>query len=168
MSIGPNAGVSPQGLVVSVVGPLHAHVLAAVHAESELDRPWSAAEIHTLLSMPGSYGLLAEAGGRPCGFLLARAAGGEAEILMIAVLPGRRRGGLGRRLLDAGCRRARDLGASVVFLEVATDNEPALSFYRAAGFERTAIRSGYYRRAEGAPPTDAIVMRRDLSIDVDS
>ena len=37
-----------------------------------------------------------------------------------------------------------------------------------SGFERTAIRSGYYRRAEGAPPTDAIVMRRDLSVDVDS
>lgn len=169
MSAGRPAGGShgPTASALSTASPLHAAVLAALHAESAMDRPWSTAEMHGLLRATGCFGFVAEADGRPGGFLLARAAGGEAEILMLAVLPRCRRRGLGRFLLDAGCRRARELGASSMLLEVAADNQPALSLYRGAGFTMTSVRPRYYDRAEG-PPVDAVLMRRDLAGELDS
>lgn len=159
---GGGSGADADGPIVLAAGPLHAEVVAALHVESGLDRPWSAEEVRTLLSTPGAFGFIAEVDGRPGGFLLARAAGGEAEILMLAVLPGSRRRGLGGSLLEAGCRRARDLGALSCFLEVAADNRAALSLYRRSGFAQTAVRPGYYGRAEG-PPADALLMRKNLA-----
>lgn len=150
------------GPVILEAGPLHAKVIAAIHALSGPDRPWTAEEIGALMGAPGAIGLIAEAGGRPGGFLLARAAGGEAEILLLAVAPDRRRRGLATALLEAACRRARDLGARACFLEVAVDNGAALALYRRTGFVRSGARPGYFERAEG-PPADALVLRRDLA-----
>ena len=45
----------------------------------------------------------------------------------------------------------------VVYLEVRTDNEPALELYRSLGFETIGVRKRYYR-ASGA---DAYSRRRD-------
>jgi ribosomal-protein-alanine N-acetyltransferase len=44
-----------------------------------------------------------------------------------------------------------------VFLEVRTDNEPAITLYRGLGFVTVGVRKRYYR-ASGA---DAYTMRRD-------
>ncbi|EUA92009.1 putative ribosomal-protein-alanine acetyltransferase, RimI [Mycobacterium ulcerans str. Harvey] len=45
----------------------------------------------------------------------------------------------------------------MVFLEVRTDNEPAIALYRSVGFEQVGLRRRYYR-VSGA---DAYTMRRD-------
>jgi ribosomal-protein-alanine N-acetyltransferase len=131
--------------------------LAALHA-SAFDDPWGADEIHTLLSGPGGFGLLAEGG-----FILCRAIAGEAEILTLAVKPDARRQGLGRTLVEAAAIVAAQGGAEAFFLEVASDNTAAIALYEAAGFERAGGRKGYYQRTGSV--MDALVMRRALNTD---
>lgn len=78
----------------------------------------------------------------------------EFEIHTIGVDPGYQRHGIGRGMLN----RLLDFAGpeSVVYLEVRTDNEAAISLYRSAGFVSVGIRKRYYR--SGA---DAFTMRRD-------
>ncbi len=79
----------------------------------------------------------------------------EYEIHTIGVDPAYQRLGIGRGMMD---RLLSAVGADgVVFLEVRTDNEPALSLYRSLGFVTVGLRKRYYR-ASGA---DAYTMRRD-------
>jgi ribosomal-protein-alanine N-acetyltransferase len=79
---------------------------------------------------------------------------GEAEVHTIGVDPSVQGHGVGRRLLRGLLARADAIGA-VTFLEVRTDNVPALSLYASEGFEVVGTRRRYY--ASGA---DAHTMRR--------
>ncbi len=72
-----------RGGVIAVTA-LHAAALAAIHAAAfPPGERWDAAAFAGLLATPGTFGLLDERGG----FVLARQAGGEAELLTLAVLP---------------------------------------------------------------------------------
>ena len=146
---------------LAALGPEHAGLMAALHAEA-FDRPWSAAEFETLLASSGVGALGVESGGALAGFILVRAIAGEAEILTLAVAPAARRRGVGRDLVEAGAGTALALGADVLWLEVAEDNAAALALYAAAGFDIAGRRRGYYARREG-PAADAVVMRRVLN-----
>lgn len=131
--------------------------LARLHALCfTYPRPWSEAEFASLLSGPGAFLV-----GDPQGFALGRAIAGEAELLTLAVAPCARRQGLGRRLLDRFLADARTQGSAIVFLEVASDNAPALALYRSAGFSECGRRSGYYA-GPGPRKTDALVLSRAL------
>jgi ribosomal-protein-alanine N-acetyltransferase len=153
----PDLDLVPAALV-------HAELLAAMHGICFAE-PWSAGSLASSLEMPGAAGLIAVAGATltpslgdsgPAGFVLWRAAAGEAEILTIAVLPPWRRHRLGRRLLDAALAGARHHGAQAMFLEVAAGNEAALALYGGAGFARVGVRKGYYSGV------DALTMRLDM------
>lgn len=87
--------------------------------------------------------------------VLGRVGGHECEIHTIAVGSGHRGAGLGRTLLAALLDVADEKQAET-FLEVRTDNEPAIALYESVGFERLGIRKGYYQPI-GA---DAYTMRR--------
>jgi ribosomal-protein-alanine N-acetyltransferase len=100
----------------------------------------------------GGVGILAY-----CAF---QAAGGEAEIHNLAVDPGHRRRGLGRRLLDLALARAARRGARSVVLEVRESNQAALRLYRAMGFATVGVREGYYEQ----PKERALVLRKSLEI----
>jgi ribosomal-protein-alanine N-acetyltransferase len=113
-------------------------VLAALHAGSFPD-PWDARAIRELFAGPGVFAFFG-----PDGFILARAAGGEAEILTLAVAPQARRRGLGRLLIGMAARHARELGADSLFLEVAADNIAAQALYRGVGFAAVGRRKAYY------------------------
>lgn len=129
--------------------------LARLHAACfTTPRPWSVEEFSGLLAEPGSI-LVAGA----FGFALGRIVLDEAELLTIAVDPGKRRNGIGRGLLAGFLEAAAAKGASSVFLEVASDNAPAMGLYQAAGFVKAGLRRGYYREA-GGRRTDAVLMRR--------
>jgi ribosomal-protein-alanine N-acetyltransferase len=132
--------------------------LAALHAEA-FDAPWTAADFADLLETPAT---MAVAAGDLDGFVLVRIAAGEAEILTIAVRPAARRGGIGRRLVDAAAEAAARREAESLWLEVAADNAAALALYAAAGFEVAGRRPGYYKRG-GGTRMDAVVMRRTLN-----
>ena len=96
----------------------------------------------------------------PVGFVLARLAAGEAEILTVAVARAHRRQGLGWRLMDAVLRELHAQRAEALFLEVDETNAPAIALYRRLGFFEVGKRPSYYqgRRRQ----TGALVMRRDL------
>ncbi|MBX3494867.1 MAG: GNAT family N-acetyltransferase [Parvibaculum sp.] len=137
----------------AAIGPLAAERLAEAAALHALcfDTPWDEPALARLLAMPGTFALaVADAGeGAPLsGFVLVRIAGGEAEILTVAVVPPRRGQGLGRRLVEAAAATALAGGAAALFLEVAEDNEPALALYRRLGFREVGARPGYYARGQ--------------------
>lgn len=112
--------------------------LAALHAASFEDA-WDALAIAALLVTPGTF-VFWEAQG----FIMARAAGDEAEILTLAVAPAARSQGLGRALVAAAAAHAATLGATAFFLEVAEGNAPALALYARLGFLQVGRRTGYY------------------------
>ena len=143
-------------------GAAHAAALAAVHAQS-FDAPWDEAAIQAVMNSSGAFGLVVRdpTARAVVGFGLARAIGGEAELLTLAVAPSAQRQGVARTLVTALAGAAQTAGASALFLEVACDNAPALALYKALGFVQVGRRPGYYRRAGG--PLDALVFRRDLN-----
>ncbi len=138
------------------VTPADAGLLARLHAAA-FDRPWSAMDIHQLLSAGASGAVAGEAG-----FILWRTAGGEAEILTVAVDPALRRVGHGRALVAEAVRRAAGEGAQALFLEVAQDNVAAIALYESAGFAAAGRRKAYYPRP-GAAAVDALILRRALN-----
>lgn len=79
----------------------------------------------------------------------------EYEIHTIGVDPAYQRHGIGRALMDRLLAWAEP--QAVVYLEVRTDNDPAINLYRSLGFVTVGLRKRYYR-ASGA---DALTMRRD-------
>lgn len=139
-----------------------ATVLAALHSAG-FDDHWSAGAMTDLLALPGAFALLAEEDGAPRGFVLARAAADEGEILSIGVHPVARRQGLGRQLIRAAAARAAASGAARLFLEVAVDNAAALGLYTRHGFAEKGRRKAYYARG-GHAPVDALIMDVDLPL----
>ncbi len=141
--------------MIEAAAPLHATLLAALHAMAFAphDR-WDAQAMHTLLEQPGVFGLIDDAGG----MVLARVVADEAEILTLAVAPPARRQGVGRGLLAAAAGIAAAHGAQTLFLEVADNNAAARALYEREGFRQAGRRRRYY--PDGA---DALVMRCALT-----
>jgi ribosomal-protein-alanine N-acetyltransferase len=84
--------------------------------------------------------------------------GGQADVLTIAVQPGRWGHGIGSLLLGALIDEAGQRGCDEVFLEVRADNPRAHGLYERRGFAEIGIRRCYYQPSG----VDAIVMRKDL------
>ena len=98
-------------------------------------------------------------GEEPVGFVLARIASDEAEILTICVLPEVRRHGVGGQLMSELITRMKNVRA--LFLEVDALNEPAIRLYRSGGFSQVGERKAYYQQSDGRK-TDALLLRKDL------
>jgi ribosomal-protein-alanine N-acetyltransferase len=145
---------------LSEAQPRDAAAIASLHAAS-FRRGWTDGEIERLLLERNTIAHRAMVGRKLHGFILSRLAGGEAEILSVAVASARRGRGLARAMLNLHLRRLAGLGARAVFLEVDEDNEPARRLYRRAGFREVGRRPGYYRHGREQPGT-ALVLRRDL------
>ncbi|WP_173934631.1 GNAT family N-acetyltransferase [Chelativorans sp. Marseille-P2723] len=141
-----------------------APALAALHSE-DFARSWSDGEFEALLAQSTVFGFAAveegDPSGRLCGFVLARSAGGEAEILTLVVPRPFRRRGIGYLLMDAVLRALHGERADALFLEVDENNTAALALYRRLGFREVGRRPGYYRTPQ-SHPSNALVMRRDL------
>lgn len=138
-----------------------AEAIARLHGRS-FQRGWSEEDVHALLTDPAVRAHAAWLKGRLGGFILARKAADEAEILSIAVEKNRRGSGLGHGLLNLHLRRLAGEGVRTVFLEVDEKNQPALRLYRRAGFREVGRRPNYYPQPGGTPAT-ALVLRRDLT-----
>lgn len=104
--------------------------------------------------------LVAEDAEGLCAYAGLLAAGGQADVLTIAVTGSRWGQGIGSRLLAALVAEARRRACTEMFLEVRADNTRAQRLYRWWGFAEIGIRRGYYQPSG----TDAIVMRRDLTM----
>lgn len=140
-----------------------AAAVSKLHRE-DFPRPWTDGEFAGLLEQDAVFGFAArEIGARAdiAGFVLARLAADEGEILTLAVARAHRRAGLGRELMDAVLRELHSERAAHLILEVDETNAAALALYRRLGFREVARRSDYYSHGDGAR-TGALVMRRDL------
>jgi ribosomal-protein-alanine N-acetyltransferase len=151
--------------------PADLPAVTALEADLFPDDAWSwemfASE---LAGGPASrYYLVAEAAGRIVGYagLLAPApkprgrrdrsqAGGQGDVLTMAVATACWGQGIGTALLTALLTEAERRGCDEVFLEVRADNPRAQRLYRQHGFSAVGVRRGYYQPSG----TDAIVMRR--------
>jgi ribosomal-protein-alanine N-acetyltransferase len=146
---------------LEVAGPETAALLADIHAQA-FDTPWSTEQLARSLDGPGAFAVMALSGQRAQGFVIARAMAGEAEVITLAVRPADRRKGVGRTLMDAAVATAVALGATVMWLEAAVDNQAAVALYQSMRFETTGRRKRYYARGDG-PRIDALIMRRELN-----
>lgn len=113
------------------------------------DDPWSADAFRSELASPHNHYVAArDDDGRLIGYAgLARLGTGvhpESEVHTIGVDPELRQRGIGGALLDELLRVA-DAWGGPVFLEVRTDNDPAIALYRREGFEIVGTRKRYYQ-----------------------
>jgi [ribosomal protein S18]-alanine N-acetyltransferase len=125
--------------------------LAHLHAACFEDS-WSEQALRDLLKTAGTTAFAAQDG-----FVMTRVAGGEAEILTLAVAATARRKGIGHSLMMAALRHAQSQGAQTMFLEVAEANVAAAALYTGLGFREVGRRKSYY-----APSEDALILRVDL------
>jgi [ribosomal protein S18]-alanine N-acetyltransferase len=141
----------------------HSAAVAAIHIEG-FHRPWNDGEFRSLLAQENVFGFVALVEGRPkappAGFILARLAAGEAEILTVAVAKSVRRHGIGQRLVDETLRKLHAERAQSLFLEVDGGNIAAVKLYNRFGFKKVAERPAYYDGPDGKAA--ALVMRLDL------
>ena len=137
--------------------PADAGAIAGLHGVS-FQRGWGEDEVHRLLIESNVVAHRVMIGQALAGFILSRLAGGEAEILSIAIAPAWRGRKLARPLLDLHLRRLAGLGARSLFLEVDEHNAAACRLYRRASFREVGRRQGYYPGG-----TAALVLRRDLA-----
>jgi ribosomal-protein-alanine acetyltransferase len=94
------------------------------------------------------------AGAIVAGVIVVQVAGGDAEILNLAVRQDRRRHGVARALLSFAIAELRSMQAESVFLEVRESNAPARALYGAEGFANMGRRRSYYE----SPKEDALVL----------
>ncbi|MBI1403096.1 MAG: GNAT family N-acetyltransferase [Porphyrobacter sp.] len=120
---------------------------------------WNRRQVADALALPNTHALVVDAEGAPiaegrassrapAGFVLSRAVLDEEELLLIAVVPGARRRGLGAILINHLFDAARTRGITRLYLEMRRGN-PALHLYRKLGFEPIGERPNYYRMANG-------------------
>jgi ribosomal-protein-alanine N-acetyltransferase len=123
---------------------------------------WTRSQLSGILPMAGVSLTLAVDRAREAvlGFSLVRSVADEAELLLIAVLPGEQRRGVGGLLLEQFLEQARDEKVRRVHLEV-RDGNPAIAMYLRAGFSPVGRRRNYYHAANGKR-YDAITLASEL------
>jgi ribosomal protein S18 acetylase RimI-like enzyme len=93
--------------------------------------------------------LVAELEGVLAGSLIATWDGWRGSFYRLAVAPGHRRKGLATRLLREGERRLRKRGAIRLTAIVADDQDGAMGFWRAVGYEHQRHRARFVRHLDG-------------------
>ena len=146
--------------VYRALGSGDGHAAAQLHVQG-FERGWSALEFDQLIADQSVLGFMALERGRPSGFVIARLALDEAEILSVVVGVAARRKGIGAGLVSHLSSSLAQRGVTSLFLEVEEENTAALALYRRFGFDTVGKRKSYYKRADGSNPS-ALVMRLTL------
>lgn len=142
-------------------------IMAVMEAafEPAYGEAWNRRQVSDALSFPNTHFLLADERGlepdRPedaVGFALSRQAADEEELLLIAVMPQARGGGVGHALMRRFVASARARGSTRLFLEMRQGN-PAEVLYTKHGFAIVGRRKDYYRSGTNGP-FDALTFSR--------
>ena len=119
--------------------------------------PWSLNEILSEFDQNNPYSLCATGGdGKILGYLFIRNVGSDLEITTLCVAPSAQRQGVAKGLLKE-IIKTKPPGAGIL-LEVSEKNAPAVSLYKALGFQIQGIRQHYYR-----DDSNALLMKLDLA-----
>ena len=131
---------------------------------------WNRRQVADALTMPSTHALVVDTNGTllpdgpgkeaPAGFVLTRHVLDEEELLLIGVIPGARRRGVGTALITHLFDAAAARGVGRIFLEMRRGN-PAIQLYHKFGFEPIGERRNYYRMANGER-IDAITFARSI------
>jgi [ribosomal protein S18]-alanine N-acetyltransferase len=147
--------------------PPDAQAISETLRSSREAAQWPAESYAKLASTPGGVLLVCDA--KPdantvvVGFVAARQADDEAEILNIAVHPDFRRKGIASALLLAVLDKFRSASVARVFLELRESNLPARTLYQRHGFVPSGRRKCYYQH----PTEDALCMHKELTRTLD-
>ena len=125
--------------------------------EQGLGWSWSPARIRQKILCPNNIVLVARAGDEITGFAIMHVGMEEARLNLLAVSPGHRRKGIGRRLVEWLEETVLVAGVSVIYLEVRVNAGGAQKFYRQLGYRPVQLVRGYYAGREAA-----LRMGRDL------
>jgi [ribosomal protein S18]-alanine N-acetyltransferase len=145
--------------VIDALTPLDADRCAELEAQLfDGDDPWPPSAFLQALEAKHTHYVAARDGQRLVGYAgiarLGRIPPFEYEVHTIGVDPDHQGSGIGRLLLADLLEFA---GRGVVFLEVRTDNDAAITLYESVGFVTVGLRKRYYK-VSGA---DAYTMKRD-------
>jgi ribosomal-protein-alanine N-acetyltransferase len=134
----------------------------AVHAieRAVFSDPWSPRDFRDCVASGAPF-LVAETGDGVAGYVIARDAADEGEILNLAVAPAWHHRGVGRALVARVLAALAGRGVTQVFLEVRASNVAARALYQSVGFREVGRRVRYYRR----PVEDAVVLRAAVVAD---
>lgn len=94
--------------------------------------------------------VVAREGGALAGFGIMKYGDDDAHLFLLAVDPGRRRRGLGSKMLSWLEHSAETAGLGCIRVEARGENLTARSFYDRLGYRETGLIKGYYQGAEDA------------------
>ncbi|MBE7085344.1 MAG: ribosomal-protein-alanine N-acetyltransferase [Clostridiales bacterium] len=109
---------------------------------------WGQETWRASFARPDFFGFVLEELGEIVGYACGTSLFEDSELLRIAVLSEKRKGGLGTELLLALIAEAKEKGAEKMFLEVREGNTPALKLYEKHGFTPIRVRKNYYADGE--------------------
>ncbi len=125
--------------------------ITVLEAES-IDHPWPKEEILLLITDDKKTAIAAKdkLTGETLGYIGASYVLDEGEIGNLCVKGMYRRNKIGSKLLDALINDFKSKGVSVLFLEVKSGNDGAISLYEKFGFEKYGERKDYYGQGKDA------------------
>ena len=121
-----------------------AEVLSAVEQTQPLAAGWGKSGFISELKLDCSVIFCAQQEAETVGFVAARFAEDNAEILNVAIRAGWQRRGIGQRLLRQTLDELKKAGVRQVSLEVSQDNGAACALYEKAGLKRLGERKDFY------------------------
>jgi ribosomal-protein-alanine N-acetyltransferase len=153
-------------ITIREAGPADADVIL------DIDRAFSrvfaqAASYERLVEQNGVVLLVALAE-KICGFAACSRVLDEATLLNFVVVPEARSQGVARQLLDMLIGLLADMGVARLLLEVRESNVIAQTLYLSAGFTRDGQRAHYYPTQDGGAAETAVLMSRQLEIQIAS
>ena len=147
------------GLELSLRLATHADIPAVMELErSAHSHPWRQSSFEDCLTGRQRC-WLAETQQKLAGYVVVTHAGGDAELLNIAVSPKLQRKGIGSTLLQHAIKCVAG-HADMLFLEVRMSNRKAVELYSKEGFFEVGNRRNYYPTVNGHE--DALLMASQL------
>jgi ribosomal-protein-alanine N-acetyltransferase len=106
---------------------------------------YSRRDLRTYLKFPRAECVIGETGASEvAGFCISARRAQQGYIITMDVLPKFRRQGLATALLDEAERRMTMKKVTEVWIETATDNEPAIAFWQKHGYRKRGVQKHYY------------------------
>lgn len=145
--------MTSQSVTLRLAEPRDAQAIALMSrdlVEAGLGWKYDTVRVLRAIRQRDTVTLVACEGGEVLGFAIMEFGDDRAHLVLLAVRPTQRRGGIGRRLLEWLLESAQTAGIISVHLELRAQNEAARAFYRAMGFSESVLVPGYYRGREAA------------------
>ncbi|WGW12907.1 ribosomal protein S18-alanine N-acetyltransferase [Saxibacter everestensis] len=147
---------TPDGPIIVPLRWWHLPEAAALDARLFRETSWTQETFWAELAAPQrEYSAVLDGNDRLLGYAGLAWSAAEADVQTVAVSTELQGNGIGRQLMLRLIEQAGNHGATSLLLEVRADNEPAKHLYTKLGFDRIAVRRGYYQPGN----IDAHIMR---------